>query len=408
MSRRKSITPSNLAKEFELEVDDVLLKCWDIGLDSINDPNHFIPKRKVPILKRHLGLTTKGELTSVEYWTKKLKLSQVDFTAYCLDLGINISPNARKLPKGALKKLRSKVDKVESLKEKSTKSKNNKDKRSLDSFEDDFEIPTIGKVSKVYFLTAEAIKEIHFCLVKDFAKSPDPIEPSGIKNANLFESAITRPMTGFGEEFKYPTVELAAGALLHSIIHNHPFHNGNKRTALVSMLVMLEKNNMLLLANETETFKYILQIARHGIIPKDSSFYADREVASLAWWIKENSRGIEVGDRIISWRRLERILKDYGCNIQNSTSGGVKMTIERKVESKKFGLFKRSEKTYKTKISINNSCDIQRGTVKKVRRELGLTEEDGVDSHDFYSKGSESIDTFINRYRKTLNRLAKL
>ena len=43
-----------------------------------------------------------------------------------------------------------------------------------------------------------------------------------------------RPQTGLGTIDKYPTIEQKAAALLHSLIKNHAFHNGNKRTALVA------------------------------------------------------------------------------------------------------------------------------------------------------------------------------
>src|SRR5258708_1626270 len=71
---------------------------------------------------------------------------------------------------------------------------------------------------------------IHNQLVRDFAESGDPIDPPGIRDrGELLESALSRPQTSIGTTLKYPTIEMAAAALLHALVHNHPFHNGNKR-----------------------------------------------------------------------------------------------------------------------------------------------------------------------------------
>ena len=91
------------------------------------------------------------------------------------------------------------------------------------------------------YLTTEDVVEIHAGLTLMF-KDDDPIEPPGVRDENLLGSAISRPATGFAGQEKYRTIEQKAGALLHSLAKNHAFHNGNKRTAFMSMLVFMERN----------------------------------------------------------------------------------------------------------------------------------------------------------------------
>lgn len=56
----------------------------------------------------------------------------------------------------------------------------------------------------------------------------------------------------------------------------------------------------------------------------------------------------------------------------------------------------------------NNGRDIGKSALNKMRRELQLNDEHGVDSSAFYDNAKASTSDFITRYRKTLNRLARL
>jgi death-on-curing protein len=63
-----------------------------------------------------------------------------------------------------------------------------------------------------------------------------------LRDAGLLDSACHRPSaTVFGED-AYPTLVLKAAALLHSLTANHPFIDGNKRTAWLSTVVFLRDN----------------------------------------------------------------------------------------------------------------------------------------------------------------------
>jgi death-on-curing protein len=63
-----------------------------------------------------------------------------------------------------------------------------------------------------------------------------------VRDAALLDAAAARPaQSAFGED-AYPTLPEKAGALLHALARNHPFTDGNKRTATVAVLFMLRAN----------------------------------------------------------------------------------------------------------------------------------------------------------------------
>lgn len=68
----------------------------------------------------------------------------------------------------------------------------------------------------------------------------------------LLESAVARQFVGFGGELKYPSPIYNAATLTYGITSNHPFHNGNKRAALVAMLCHLDKNSLIVKADVTQ------------------------------------------------------------------------------------------------------------------------------------------------------------
>jgi death on curing protein len=65
---------------------------------------------------------------------------------------------------------------------------------------------------------------------------------SGIRDAGLLESALHKIVEGFGGEDSYPTLFTKAAMVGFSIAQNHVFSDANKRTALETMLLMLELN----------------------------------------------------------------------------------------------------------------------------------------------------------------------
>ena len=74
----------------------------------------------------------------------------------------------------------------------------------------------------------------------------------GIRELNLLESAINAPFQTFSEKDLYPTIEEKAARLAFTLTMNHPFIDGNKRTASAIFLAFLEQNKISFTANNSE------------------------------------------------------------------------------------------------------------------------------------------------------------
>lgn len=410
-SNRKTIV--ELAREANIETDDALIKLWEYGFDQITSPVDLLSGAQLNRARKCLGIVTKKQLTSVEHWKNYLDLSESEFAELMDKCGIHLSVNAKTLPKGALKRLRAYARATSldikaaghlAFQEESPAYEPTKKKPR-------FTWRNVGKVREIHCLTQEEVLSIHFALCKDFLNHSDPIEPQGPRDNNLLASAIFRQHTSASDQKKYPTVEMTAAALVHSLVLNHPFHNGNKRTALVSMLVLLDENGMILTTDEDGLFRFILEVAQHKIteMPLDSKGNepdADAEVIAIAEWIRANSRNIEHGERPLSFRKLRQILSHYGCEF-NHSANGCNVKISREI---KHGFLRlKKGKILSSNVAYGNEGrDLSRVTINMVRQELELDEQHGIDSAAFYDDVPGIIDGFIMKYRKILLRLSKL
>jgi death-on-curing protein len=268
-------------------------------------------------------------------------------------------------------------------------------------------------------LTADDVCRIHDALCDDFGDADDPISPPGVKSMALLESAVGRQHVGFGAFRKYATPEENAATLAFGLCNDHPFHNGNKRTALVAMLAHLDSNKLTLInTRQEDLFEMILALATNGMVafqtarsrPRHSVLArspSDNEVAALANWLKPRLQQVRRGERRITYRELRGILRRF--NIELSVRGANTAELIRVTERKR-GLLRREVTTDRTRIGRigyhSEGEAVSMKTIKDVRRIAGLREEDGCDSESFYLGGPQ-FDVFINRYRVILRRLAQ-
>lgn len=104
-------------------------------------------------------------------------------------------------------------------------------------------------------INLDEVLHIHEILINNFGGA------EGIRDINLLKSAIDRPFTGFGETEFYKTAEEKSAALVESIVKNHPFIDGNKRTGYVLMRLLLLQNGKDLKTEQSDKYQFIIQIA---------------------------------------------------------------------------------------------------------------------------------------------------
>ncbi|MBI2984135.1 MAG: type II toxin-antitoxin system death-on-curing family toxin [Candidatus Kerfeldbacteria bacterium] len=101
----------------------------------------------------------------------------------------------------------------------------------------------------------------------------------GIRDRGRLSSAVERPQqTAFGREL-YPTILEKAAVYIHSIIGDHPFVDGNKRTAMAAAFVFLQTNHFTSTAVRGEIEQFALRVARMKL-----------NVPVIASWLRKHTR----------------------------------------------------------------------------------------------------------------------
>jgi death on curing protein len=108
------------------------------------------------------------------------------------------------------------------------------------------------------WLTREAVEIFHAEQLLEHGGLP------GLKDENSIEAALARPLqkANYGE----PDVYELAAAYLFGVARNHPFSDGNKRTAFVAAYAFLRLNGFVIEASQAEVIEFVLAVAAGEII----------------------------------------------------------------------------------------------------------------------------------------------
>lgn len=107
----------------------------------------------------------------------------------------------------------------------------------------------------IRFLHVQEVLEIHDQIIDCFGGA------FGLRDLGLLVSAVEIPKATMSKKLLHPTISDQAAAYLFHICNNHPFIDGNKRTAVVSALVFLEDNHVKVNFDENELEKLVIQTA---------------------------------------------------------------------------------------------------------------------------------------------------
>lgn len=111
-------------------------------------------------------------------------------------------------------------------------------------------------------LGIDIVREIHAEAIKQFGG------PKGVRDENLLASAVLTPQSRFGGKSPYADVVEVAAAYLFYICKNHPFFDGNKRTAMMAGIVLLRLNGIEPKPDNHQWEKLMLDVAG-GKIDRD-------------------------------------------------------------------------------------------------------------------------------------------
>ena len=125
-------------------------------------------------------------------------------------------------------------------------------------------------------LSVEQLLAIHEGLRKRFGGR------AGLRDPGALEAAAARPFATFGGEDLYPDLPSKAAALLHSLVANHAFVDGNKRVGALASELLLEVNGAALVATDKELEEEVMAVAR-----------GERDTESLTIWFRQRVRTLE-------------------------------------------------------------------------------------------------------------------
>lgn len=125
------------------------------------------------------------------------------------------------------------------------------------------------------YLTLEEILRLHYQILEDFGGS------HGVRDEGRLKSVVSAPAQEvFGEE-QYPGIHDKAAVYARNIIADHPFVDGNKRSAITCAGIFLMRNGYGLTAAPKELEDFAVQVAVEHL-----------DVPMIAAWLKAKSRKV--------------------------------------------------------------------------------------------------------------------
>lgn len=261
-----------------------------------------------------------------------------------------------------------------------------------------------------YSLGLWEVLDAHFLIADFFYQEGRGIGGVGPKDINSLHGCLYRQFTGYDGINKWNNLFDIAATIMYGLIKNHPFHDANKRTALLSTLFFLYKNNYIPTVSEKEFENFTVEVAEDGITKRRRYKKLlkrgdDPEILFISKWIKSKIRRIDKKEYVVTFRELSKILNTHGFDFGDSSGNRVDI-IQIRVKKKLI-----TREKYETREKIGRigfpgmTRQISKADLKKVRELTGLTYENGYDSEVFY-RGAAGLRTLITRNQDALKRLA--
>jgi len=255
------------------------------------------------------------------------------------------------------------------------------------------------------------ILRAHFLIADFFLENEYGVGGVGPKSVDLLHSAIYRQFVGFGGVQKWPGTFDKLATLMFGLVKDHPFHDANKRTALLVTLYQLDRLNRMPKIKQRELEDFVVEVADNRLahyarFRELSETEEDGEVAFIADFLKRNTRQIEKRQYTITFNELRQRLQRFGFDMVNPQ--GNYIDVVKVEETRKFLIAGPVITKYRRICNIGFpgwKKQVNRSTLARVRDKCSLTELWGVDSAVFY-QGADTLESLIDIYAEPLKRLA--
>jgi len=105
-------------------------------------------------------------------------------------------------------------------------------------------------------ISTEDVLKIHKLLIDQFGGS------HGVRDNSSLNAAINRPFATFDQQELYPDPIEKAASILESIVTNHRFVDGNKRTGYVLARLLLLKSGLDIIATREDKYKMVIAVTK--------------------------------------------------------------------------------------------------------------------------------------------------
>lgn len=252
----------------------------------------------------------------------------------------------------------------------------------------------------------------HFLVLDYFSRLGQGAGGVGPRSINLLHSAVSRQMVGFEGRHKWKDDLEVCATLFYGLIADHPFYDGNKRTAFLVATYHLQTLGRTLTVAATEFERLALRTADHQlrVYQRFSSFAAqgsDGEVRFIADFFRRKTRAVDHRQYLVSYRQLDSLLRRHGFFLGQPDGNYIHVIRSEKRLVLKFPLpsFQKREQSVMKVGFPGWTREVEPGLVKRIRERTGLTDEKGIDSQVFF-KGADEFEALIGRFHEPLERLA--
>lgn len=263
-------------------------------------------------------------------------------------------------------------------------------------------------------LSYEDVLDVHFSIVDFFKREGYGIGGIGVKDVNTFVSTVERQFTDIGGRSVYDSDYEIIATLMYGIIKNHPFFDGNKRSAFLCGLLQLHKMGRAITVNEKKFEDLMVEIA-DGSIQKKSALKqlkkrreGHAEIKFLGRYLEQNSRKVARLRKTIKFRQLREIVEKNGFEFKNNHKGTIDLVHIQQETVHRFWFsdkIKRKETVLATIAYHGEGVDVPDNTLKLVRQKCGLTDQDGFDG-EVLLRDAQPTFQLIQSYRSALQNLA--
>lgn len=200
--------------------------------------------------------------------------------------------------------------------------------------------------------------------------------------------------------------------MIFGLVKDHPFHDANKRTALLVLLYFLKKIKRAPTVTQKLLEDLIVDIAKGNLyqyrrVQTLETKTDDPEIYFIADFLRRNSRTLDKQEYTITYKELDSCLRKFNFCLNNPQKNFVDVC---RIETTRRLLGFGKTKTALVRITQIGfpgwKCQVRKGAISNVRKETKLVPEKGVDSKSFY-QGTDPLYSLIAEYSGPLERLAR-